>query len=168
MNMWFLTAYILFFSATLVAQSVSNQEFDARLHKLLSLDVPTISVSDAKSNEKNLLFLDAREWNEYQVSHIPRAKYIGYDHFDIKRLNDIPKNQKIVIYCSVGYRSEKLTKKLIKAGFTDVSNLYGSIFEWANCGHSLQDASGAKTHRIHTYSRKWSRWVTHPDIQKVW
>jgi rhodanese-related sulfurtransferase len=43
----------------------------------------------------------------------------------------------------VGYRSEKVTEKLQKAGFTQVSNLYGGIFEWVNQGYPIVNQSGA-------------------------
>ena len=64
---------------------------------------------------------------------------VGYDDFDVKRLEEISKNTKIVTYCSVGYRSERIGEKLMKQGFTDVSNLKGSLFKWANQGYELED-----------------------------
>jgi len=33
------------------------------------------------------------------------------------------------VYCSLGIRSEVIAKKLKKAGYTNVFNLYGGIFE---------------------------------------
>ena len=63
------------------------------------------------------------------------------------------------MYCSVGYRSEKISEKLIAAGFTDVSNLYGGIFEWVNIGRPVYKASNQKTNRVHTYNKEWSKWL---------
>ena len=42
-------------------------------------------------------------------------------------------------------RSEKIGKKLLDMGYTNVKNLYGSIFEWANQGNILVDQKGSET-----------------------
>ena len=55
-----------------------------------------------------------------------------------------------------------------KAGFSNVYNLYGSIFEWANQGHRLVDKGGQPTFKLHTYNKKWSKWVDNAKIEKVW
>ena len=81
-----------------------------------------------------LLILDAREHQEYKASHLKDAIYVGYDDFNLESVQkDIPnKDQDIVVYCSLGIRSEDIAKKLKKAGYTNVKNLYGGIFEWKN------------------------------------
>ena len=45
------------------------------------------------------------------------------------------------MYCSIGKRSEKVTQKLKKAGYNNVSNLYGGIFEWVNQGNEVVDTN---------------------------
>ena len=118
-----------------VAQAMPDN-FDKMLKELLSFSVPTVTCEQAKilQKDKNALFLDARELPEYRVSHLPSARHIGYDDFKPALLADIPKNTPIVLYCSVGYRSEKIGEKLQKMGYTKVYNLYGSIFQWVNEG----------------------------------
>ena len=61
----------------------------------------------------------------------------------------------MIVYCSVGYRSSALAEKLQRAGFTNVANLEGSLFQWANENRPLH--RGTNTVReVHGYSRKWS------------
>jgi len=151
-----------------IAQSTISPEFDARLQELLEFSIPVISVTEASENYADYIFLDARELEEYNVSHIPGARYIGYDHFKPESLKDIGSDQKIIIYCSVGYRSEKLGERLKRMGYVNVSNLYGSIFEWTNCGLPIENSQETRTDSIHTYNRAWSKWVQNPEIQKVW
>jgi len=149
--------------------NVQNPKFNNRLELLLSFSVPVIDVNDLAETKDNYLLLDAREMEEYEVSHIEGAEYIGYDYPRFEMLNDIPKDQPIVLYCSIGYRSEKLGEKLKKQGFTNVQNLYGSIFEWTNEGLPLVDKNGKPTDKIHTYNKKWSKWVKKSDkVEKVW
>jgi hypothetical protein len=83
---------------------------------------------------------------------------VGYDDFDISRIQDVPKESRIVVYCAVGYRSERIGEKLIKEGYTDVRNLYGGIFGCTNVGFPLFDEKG-QTDRIHAYSRFWGIWI---------
>jgi predicted sulfurtransferase len=56
----------------------------------------------------NLVYLDAREKEEFDVSHIKGAIFVGYANFDMMNLPVFNKETAIVVYCSVGYRSEKI------------------------------------------------------------
>jgi len=137
---------------------VKNQEFNRLLQGLLDHNVPEIGVNEACTTNP-VLFLDAREQEEFEVSHLPGATWVGYDNFQWERMSEIAKDQPIVVYCSVGYRSERISKKLIAAGYSRVFNLYGGIFEWTNSGYPVENQNGpVKT--VHTYNKDWSRWVT--------
>ena len=146
----------------------NDKKFNKRVNQLLQYSVPTIDVDELKAEQKEVYLFDTRELEEYKVSHIEGAKYLGYDKFDADRIGDIPKDANIVVYCSVGYRSEKIGKKLKKMGYTNVHNLYGSIFEWINRGYDVVDENGKKTDKIHTYNKKWSQWVKLKKAEKVW
>ncbi len=164
---------ILLFTLTLVtnyldAQGVLNSKFDQRIKNLINFDIPVIGVDSVYSNIEKFVFVDTRERDEYEVSHIPNAHYSGYDDFDLSNLMHIDKDSEIVVYCSIGYRSEKIGKKLKKAGYKNVYNLYGSIFEWVNRGYPIVDTSNQRTRRLHTYNKIWSKWVDNPDILKIW
>ncbi len=138
---------------------IQSRSYSAMLYKLLDHTVEEISVSDASEVSNLTLFLDAREKDEFEVSHIKDAKWVGYDNFRMKRMEGIPKDKEIIIYCSVGYRSEKIGEKLEKAGYTNVKNLYGSIFEWVNQGHAVYDNDGNETIKIHAFDKDWGQWL---------
>ncbi len=146
----------------------TNEKFDQEVSTLLSFSVPTIGVPELKGNLNDYLVLDAREKNEYNISHIPSAKYIGYDNLDTTILEGVDKDQAIVLYCSVGYRSEKIGEKLLTMGYTNVMNLYGSIFEWANQENEMVDKNNQPTKKVHTYNKKWSKWVDKSVAKKVY
>lgn len=137
---------------------VQRGAYRTMLKTLLSHNVPEMGVQQASSDTSHMLFLDAREPREYEVSHIAGAIPVGYDHFDISQLPALDKTQPIVVYCSVGYRSEKVTEKLLAAGFQDVSNLYGGIFEWVNQDHPVVN-DGGPTQEVHAYSHSWGMWL---------
>ena len=145
-----------------------NPDFDSEIARLLNFSVPLISVIELRQHKEKYAIFDTREPAEYAVSHIPDAKNLGFDKFDPAPLAGLPKDTPIVLYCSVGYRSEKTGNKLQTMGFTHVYNLYGSIFEWANKGFSLENQAGKPTKTLHTYNEKWSQWVKNPQIEKMW
>jgi rhodanese-related sulfurtransferase len=147
---------------------LQNPKFDAHVAWLISFSVPVISVQELNQNKSDYTIFDAREKEEYLVSHIEGAKYLGYDDFDASRLEGLPKDSKIVLYCSVGYRSEKIGEELNALGFTNVYNLYGSIFEWVNQGYNVVDSDGSETKKVHTYNRSWSKWLDETKAEKVW
>ena len=78
-------------------------------------------------------------------------------------------NDPIVVYSSVGYRGARLAHWLEGQGFTNVRNLAGGIFEWANEDRPVvRDAR--PTPEVHPYDRRWgllleSRFrATAPDV----
>jgi rhodanese-related sulfurtransferase len=147
---------------------VKDPAFEKELKSLLSGKVPFLSVEELKLNRSDYVILDTREKKEYDVSHIPGARFLGYNNWDKNLVESLEKGKKIALYCSVGYRSEKIGERLIKAGFADVSNVYGSIFEWVNQGYPIVNNDNVPVDSIHTYNKKWGRWVTNQKIEKVW
>jgi rhodanese-related sulfurtransferase len=137
---------------------VENGAYNLMLKTMLSHSVNEISVGEL-AKLKDAVLLDAREEAEYKVSHLLNARYVGYDNFNMDSLKNIDKQATIIVYCSVGYRSEKIAEKLKSAGFTNVSNLYGGIFEWINQGNQVVDSNEKKTNNVHAYNKTWGIWL---------
>lgn len=138
---------------------VKSRSFNLILKTMLSADVPTITVAEAAKAGRIYTFLDAREEEEYTVSHLPDAQLVGYENFDLSRINTLPKNKPLVVYCSVGKRSEDIARKLMRAGYTNVKNLYGGIFEWVNQDHDVYDVQNRETANVHAYNRLWGKFL---------
>lgn len=152
---------LIYITVFLFSLSVSGQKSLAKLLKKYNTEsVPYASVKMTKSNP-NFILLDARELKEYKVSHIKNAIHVGYDEFNLKettaKLTD--KNATIVVYCSVGIRSEDVAEKLQKAGYTNVYNLFGGIFEWKNKNNTVVDSKNNPTEQVHTFNKAWSKWL---------
>lgn len=140
--------------------SFSQNKLDKLFNKFNKNKVPYISV-DTLVITKAIL-LDARETKEYNVSHLKNAICVGYDYFDIqKTVEKLPKDKstKIVVYCSLGIRSEIVAHKLIKESYTNVYNLYGGILEWKNNNFQVVDTLGNETEKVHTFNKDWSKWL---------
>lgn len=142
---------------TLGAQ-IQDQSYKLLLKGLLSHSVPEVSVTEAMTVGEEAIFLDARAKKEFDVSHLKGARFVGYDDFDLTAVKDIPKDKKVVVYCSIGYRSEKIAEQLIAAGYSDVSNLFGGVFEWKNQGHEVYNTAG-ETEQVHAFDKTWGIWL---------
>ena len=130
------------------------------IKKFNNNSVPYIYVKDVAVNDSTLI-LDAREPQEYAVSKIPGAVYVGFNEFDISTVRNLvaDKKRKIIVYCSLGVRSERIGHKIKKAGYNNVFNLWGGIFEWKNEGKQVVDANNRVTENVHAYSKKWSAYL---------
>ncbi len=147
---------------------VQDPEFDRELRGLLRFTVPVISVDQLRAVREDVVLLDTRSRAEFDVSRIAGARFVGYDEFEPEAVRDIPRDAAIVLYCSVGHRSEEIGRRLKDLGYRDVHNLYGSIFEWVNRGYPVVDSEGNRVDKLHTYDAQWSQWVTHEAIAKTW
>lgn len=150
--------FIFVFISCLVFSQDSLSEL---LDKYNNESIPYITVQELAVPETDAILLDAREFSEFEVSHIKDGIYVGYDHFDIstvtKKVTD--KSSKIVVYCSLGIRSEDIAERLKKVGYTNVYNLFGGIFEWKNNDYSVYDNDDLLTENVHAFSVAWSKWL---------
>jgi rhodanese-related sulfurtransferase len=109
------------------------------------------------------LLLDVRTEAEWNVSHIPGARRVDPNATAEIAGRGIAKDAPVVIYCSVGYRSSNVANRLRAAGFSNVSNLEGSIFEWANEHRPLVCGDRPVT-RVHAYDSWWGR-LLDPEVR---
>lgn len=153
--------YIVLFIASF--QSVAQKSLDQLLETYNTRSVPYISVEGLRALQMNedVVILDAREASEYAVSTIEGAQCVGFNNFSIEEISEkiTNKEQPIIVYCSLGIRSEKVGEKLQKAGYTNVQNLYGGIFEWKNKGYPILNLNKKETDSVHAFSKTWSKWL---------
>ncbi|MEM1057110.1 MAG: rhodanese-like domain-containing protein [Bacteroidota bacterium] len=133
-------------------------------------EAPVISTSQLASwladSSRTPLLLDAREADEYAVSHLPGAVRVDPDASadDLtNQLGGLAEAGEVVVYCSVGYRSGGVVERLREAGYENVFNLEGSIFRWANEGRPLV-RDGEPVGLVHPYNRTWGR-LLHKDLR---
>ena len=149
--------FILLLISTIT--SCGQKTFDEKMESLYKKTVPLIKADSLKPKLAGVVILDTRSEEEYQVSHINGARFVDYDNFEVEQVKDVSKNQEVIVYCSVGYRSERVGEKLQKAGYTHVKNLYGGIFGWKNEGFEVVGMNNLPTDSVHVYNRLWGRWL---------
>lgn len=141
--------------------SFSQETLSDLLKKHNTKNIPYVTVQELAMPKTNAIILDSREPIEFETSHIKDAHFIGFDEFNIETvLKNFPnKNDTIVVYCSIGIRSEIIAGKIQKAGYKNVFNLYGGIFEWKNHNFAVYNSKGIKTDSIHVFSEVWGKWL---------
>lgn len=127
-------------------------------HKFAKVEwISTSELADwLSSNRKAPLLLDVRTVEEWNVSHLPGARRIEPNATAENAAKGLTKETPIVTYCAVGYRSGEVAERLRVAGFTNVRNLEGSIFQWANEHRPLVHENASVT-QVHPYNRLWGR-----------
>ncbi|QGT99353.1 hypothetical protein SYNTR_0760 [Candidatus Syntrophocurvum alkaliphilum] len=78
----------------------------------------------------NMQIIDVRTKEEYLTGHIPNSILIPVDELRVKIHESVPdKEQKIILYCRSGNRSQSAMKILIELGYNNVYDL-GGINDW--------------------------------------
>jgi len=135
--------------------------YDLMTSVLVSNDVPQIA---ADALPPKALFLDTRSKTEYAISHLPNAQWIGEGNVDLQSL-DLPKDRPVIVYCSIGVRSNQVGKSLMDQGLKNVYNLDGGLFKWFNEGKKVVRAT-KKTKDVHPFSWFWGLWLE--DANRVY
>jgi NADPH-dependent 2,4-dienoyl-CoA reductase/sulfur reductase-like enzyme/rhodanese-related sulfurtransferase len=82
---------------------------------LLRGDHPQVNVEDLAGDDRPFL-LDVRTPQEFAAGHIPGAVNVPVDELR-GRLDDLPRDRPLAVYCQVGQRGYLATRLLLQAGF---------------------------------------------------
>ena len=141
--------------ALFVPISAQAQAGPAALRPAIELrhpDVRWVTVDELRG-WRDVVLLDARAPAEYRVSHLEGASRIDPVRADVSLLA-ARHDARVVVYCSVGWRSAAVAERLRAAGYRRVFNLEGGIFEWANRGFPVVRGS-RRVRAVHPYDGTW-------------
>jgi len=93
-------------------------------------------VFDVIENNEDYFILDVRTQEEYDEGHIEGAMNIPVDKLE-NRLDELPEDKPIIVYCRSGIRSNNASNILIENGFTRVYDMDGGILEWIDKGYPV-------------------------------
>ncbi|MDD5659309.1 MAG: FAD-dependent oxidoreductase [Actinomycetota bacterium] len=80
-------------------------------------------------NKEKIKIIDVRSKKEYERGHIEGAILIPIDDFR-QNLDDLYKDDEIIVHCASSYRSYLAYRILKNLGFNNVKNLNGSYMSW--------------------------------------
>ena len=80
-------------------------------------------LESGQSEQRDVTLLDVRTAREFDAGSIPGAKHVPLDELR-SRLDELPRDRPVVVYCQAGQRAYVATRLLRKVGF-DAANLAG-------------------------------------------
>jgi rhodanese-related sulfurtransferase len=112
----------------------------------------SVDVKEAKKMLEggNVFVLDVRTPGEFNSAHIKGATLIplknvlgtnlSSDRLLEARINEIPKDKKILVYCRTGQRSSAASKMLVNSGYLHIYNILGGINAWKDAGYPIESS----------------------------
>ena len=102
--------------------------------------IPTCSVQQLKERlEKEHPFIldvrDIKNWNA--VGHIPGAHHIYVGELP-RHIDEIPKNEPVVVYCDAGYKGSLATSILALHQYRTMTNVLGGMTAWKKAGFRVE------------------------------
>jgi len=107
-------------------------------------NIPAKELNNWLNAGKDILLIDVREPSEFKDGYIKGAINIPLGQFE-NRLQEIPKEKDVVVYCRSGRRSAEASQILVKNGYRKVFNLEGGIMNWPFEVIKQQVSSGTTT-----------------------
>jgi len=96
------------------------------MNKITVEELKTLREQDAPH-----FLLDVREPAEFETGRISGSTLIPLGELP-QRLDEVPRNKRIIVHCKLGGRSAKACNLLTDNGFTNVWNVEGGITAWSN------------------------------------
>jgi len=81
--------------------------------------------------------LDVRTQEEWDDFHIPGTTLIPVDEL-ANRVDEVPRDQDVVVVCRSGNRSQVGLDILLQAGFTQVISMDGGVSTWRDSGYPIE------------------------------
>jgi len=75
------------------------------------------------------LAVDVRSPREREQKWVPESVSIPLNHL-VERLQELPRDRPLILYCAGGYRSSMAASLLQREGFTHISEIAGGITAW--------------------------------------
>jgi rhodanese-related sulfurtransferase len=103
--------------------------------------VPDVSAEEGHHFvEAGAVLLDVREADEWDAGHAPEAIWIPLGELPA-RVDELPRDGRIVAICRSGSRSRAVAAALVQAGY-DAVNLDGGMRAWAAEDYEVVAADG--------------------------
>ncbi len=102
-------------------------------------EVTPREVQDALARGEELVLIDIREQNEWNLGHPAPAMYIGRGVLESQIEAKVPRDARVVLSCASGNRSALAAVTLREMGYTNVASMAGGFREWVASGGAVAD-----------------------------
>lgn len=99
-------------------------------------EIDSESLHGRIASGEDVLLVDIRTPAEIAQGAIPDAMQLPMHLIPI-RINELPRDRDVVLYCRSGARSYQACAYLLQQGYDRVLNLRGGIIAWARHGYPI-------------------------------
>ena len=123
-------------AATTLAQQQRKYEVDPQTKWAVGAKPTPADELKKQMDAGTVMIIDVRPPANFEKETIPGAINVDLQQLG-QKLNRIPKDKPIVVYCRSGARSASAAQILKQAGYTDVDDL-GGLIGWASNGYPVK------------------------------
>ncbi len=96
-------------------------------------EVEAVELNEILSSEEPPFLLDVRQPHEWDIVNLGTDGAVMIPLAGLRdRVEELPKDREIVVYCRTGVRSATAARMLTEEGFSRVVNFVGGIQAWAD------------------------------------
>ena len=96
-------------------------------------DVEAAELNERLASEKPPFLLDVRQPHEWDIVNLESDGAVMIPLAELPdRLDEIPTDREIVVYCRTGARSASAAQMLVEEGFSSVFNFVGGLHAWVD------------------------------------
>ncbi len=118
--------------------SKANESWVNGGRRLGEVEEITLDALAAGLGSGELAVIDVRDPNEWKWEHIPGAPNIPLGYLS-DRIQEVEADRPVVLHCESGARSTIAVSLLQAQGFSNILNFTGSMKDWKNAGHPLEN-----------------------------
>jgi sulfur-carrier protein adenylyltransferase/sulfurtransferase len=115
---------------------ISEEAMDAAAGSTISVTTLEHMLKEQAEGSRDLVLVDVREPNEYEINKIPGSVLIPKGEFlrghALGELPGVDSGKQVVIYCKTGVRSAEALAVVKGAGYSDAVHVGGGIVAWVN------------------------------------
>ncbi len=109
---------------------------DAKAHVV---EITAREVQDQLTHGEQIVLIDVREQNEWNLGHAAPAEYIGRGVLESQIESRVPRDARVVLMCASGNRSALAARTLQEMGYKNVASLAGGFRDWVASGGAVAD-----------------------------
>jgi rhodanese-related sulfurtransferase len=103
------------------------------------VEVTAREVQDRMARGEEIVLIDIREQNEWNLGHAESALYIGRGVLESQIESRVPRDAQVVLYCASGNRSALSARTLGEMGYAHVASMAGGFRDWIASGGAVAD-----------------------------
>lgn len=114
-------------------------EATARITEISPADAVAVASAAHADAASDVVFLDVREPNEWNLGHVPGAVHIPRGQLEGRVESVVDRSKRVLVYCAGGSRSALAADTLKQMGYDRAESVKGGFRGWAAAGGDVEE-----------------------------